>query len=175
MGGPFCEAPYPQLQVQDFGPGMPYRVDVQHGGKTIVIGDPTDWALQKMHLLVRPGPDAVDVVIHGLPGRFIEKLGGSHEIPASVVARLLEAAGARRGTPLRLLACHAGEAPAGGATAAGQLAAAWRGPVMGANGLLRIRQGGIEIDLVDWNPDPSGGLTPNVTGVGQGSWIEHNP
>jgi hypothetical protein len=175
MGGPFSEAPYAQLQDQDFGPGKQYRVDVRHGGRTVVIGDHSDQALRVTHALVRPGPDAVDVVIHGLPGRFIEKLGGGREVPAQVVARLVESAGVPRGTALRLITCHAGEAPASGPTAAQQLATAWGGPVMGADGLLRIRPGAIGIDLVDWDPDPAGGMTPNVTGPGQGSWVAHNP
>jgi hypothetical protein len=175
MGGPFSEAPYPPLQTQDFGPGKQYRVVVWHGGRTVVIGDHADQALWATPALLQPGPDAVDVVIHGLPGRFIEKLGGSREIPAAVVAQLIEAAGVPRGTPLRLVTCHAAEAPASGPTAAQQLATAWGGPVTGPNGLLRIRPGRVGIDLVDWDPDPSGGMTPNVTGLGQGSWIPHNP
>jgi hypothetical protein len=175
MGGPFSEAPYPQLQVQDFGPGKQYRVAVQHGGRTVVIGDHADAGFQKTHLLVQPGPDEVDVVIHGLPGRFIEKLGGSYEIPPAVVALLIESAGVPRGTPLRLLTCHAGEAPLNGATAAQQLATEWGSPVSGADGLLRIRYNWIAIDLVDWTPDPLGGMTPNVTGTGQGRWHPHTP
>jgi hypothetical protein len=141
----------------------------------MVIGDHTDPALRVTPALVQPSPHVADLVIHGLPGRFIEKLGGSHEIPAAVVVQLIAAAGVPRGTPLRLITCHAAEAPASGPTAAQQLATAWGGPVAGPNGLLRIRPGGMGIDLVDWDPDPSGGMTPNVTGPGQGTWIPHTP
>jgi len=175
MGGPFNEVPYSHLQTTDFGSGKQYRVDVQNGGRTVVIGDHTDAAFSKTHALVQPGLDAVDVVIHGLPGRFIEKLGGNLEIPASVVAVLLDSAGITQGTSLRLLTCHAGEAPLTGPTAAQLLATAWGGSVLGANGLLRIRPTGIEIDLVNWDPHPMGGMTPNVTGAGQGIWIRHDP
>jgi hypothetical protein len=175
MGGPFTEPPYPPLHAQDFGPGKQYRVAVHNGGRTVVIGDHADPAYQKTHTLVQPGAAAVDVVIHGLPGRFIEKLAGGYEIPVPLVAALLESAGVPRGTPLRLLTCHAGEPPMSGPTAAQQLAMEWAGPVNGANGLLRIRPGAIEIDLVDWTPDPLGGMTPNVTAAGQGSWLPHHP
>jgi hypothetical protein len=175
MGGLFSEPPYPPLQTQDFGPAKQYLVAIHNGGRTIVIGDPTDAGFQKTHTLVQHSAFAVDVVIHGLPGRFIEKLGGSREIPVAVVAWLLESAGVTRGTPLRLLTCHAAEAPLSGAATAQQLATEWNGSVQGANGLLRIRPNQIEIDLVDWSSDPLGGMIPNVTAVGQGSWIPYNP
>src|SRR3954469_7989438 len=105
MGGPFHEGPYPQLPLADFGPGRQYRVDVQNGGRTIVVGDPNDSGLQKTSTLVQPGPHAVDIVIHGLPGRFVESLAGTHEITAALLAQLLDAAGVPRGTPLRLITC----------------------------------------------------------------------
>jgi hypothetical protein len=172
MAGPFNEAPYPQLQVHDFGPGTPYRVIVENGGRTIVIGDHMDLGFQKTHTYVQPGPDAVDVVIHGLPGRFIEQLGGKWEIPVPLVAQLIETAGIRRGTALRLLTCHAAEAPLTGLTAAQQLATEWGGPVTGPNGLLRIGRGTLRIDLVDWDYDPvSGGTSPTIVSQGQGSWV----
>jgi hypothetical protein len=171
MGGPYNEPPYPQLQATDFGPLNQYRVAVENGGKTIAIGDHTDAGFQKTHTLVLPGADAVDVVIHGLPGRFIEKLGGSWEIPAALVALFLESTGIPRGTPLRLLTCHAGETPVAGLAAARQLAKEWGGPVQAPNGLLRISSQRLEIDLVDWDPDPLGGMLPNVTGPGQGNWL----
>jgi hypothetical protein len=175
MGVPFAEPPYPQLRAQDFGPGKQYRVEVHNGGRTIVIGDPPDPGFQKTHTMVQPGTE-VDVVIHGLPGRFIEKLGGSYEIPAAVVAELIELqGGVPRGTPLRLLTCHAGEAPASGPPSAQQLASVWGGTVLGADGILRIRHSGIGIDRVDWDVHPMGGMTPNVTGPGQGVWILHHP
>jgi hypothetical protein len=175
MGRSFSDAPYPQLRVQDFGPGKQCRVEVHNGGRTVVIGDHGDPGLQKTHRLVQPGPDAVDVVIHGLPGRLIDKLGGTQEIPAPVVAQLLDAAGIPRGTPLRLLTCHAAEAPRNGPAAAGLLAGEWGGSVLAANGLLRIQKSVIGIDLVEWEPDPVGGMTPTVTGAGEGSWVLHSP
>jgi len=176
MGGPFNEPPYPQLQAQDFGPGKQYRVDAHHGGRTIVIGDYTDLGFQKTHTYVSPGLNAVDVVIHGLPGRFIEQLGGSREIPAPLVAQLVEAAGIPRGTPLRLLTCHAGEAPLIGSTAAQQLATEWGGPVTGPNGLLRIARATMRIDLVDWDWDPVlGTMTPTNVRQAQGCWVLHTP
>jgi hypothetical protein len=175
MGGPFDVAPYPPLQAQDFGPGKQYRVEVHNGGKTVVLGDPTDAGFQFTPTYLQPGPDAVDVVIHGLPGRFIEKLAGRHEIPVLLVAQLIEAAGIQRGTPLRLLTCHAGEAPFRGPTAAQQLATEWGGPVEGPNGLLRIYPGRARIDLVDWVVDPSGGMMPDNVRQGQGAWVPHSP
>ena len=59
MGGPFSEAPYPPLDVYDFGPGKQYGVDVRHGGRTIIVGDRSDQGLLTMPTLVQPGPDAV--------------------------------------------------------------------------------------------------------------------
>ena len=174
-GGPFDEPPYPQMHQNDFGPGKRCEIDVRHGGRTIMIGDPTDFGFQKTHTLISPGPDAVDIVIHGLPGRFVEKLGGNQEIPASLIAQLLASAGVIRGMPLRLLTCHAGELPLRGTSAAQILAEEWGGLVLGANGLLRIRKGGISIDVVEWVLDPSGGMMPNVIGVDQGTWISHTP
>jgi hypothetical protein len=138
MGARFHELPYPQLQATDFGPNKPYRVEIWNGGRTVVIGDPADAGFQNTPIYVQPGSDAIDVVIHGLPDRFLEKLAGSFEIPAALVAQLIEATGILRGTPLRLLTCHAGEAPLLGPTSAQQLATDWGGPVEGPNGLLRI-------------------------------------
>jgi hypothetical protein len=175
MGRSFSDAPYPQLRVQDFGAGKQCRVEAHHGGRTVVIGDHSDPGFQKTHRLVQPGPDAVDVVIHGLPGRFIDKLGGAQEIPAPVVAQLLGAAGIPRGTPLRLIACHAGESPLNGPAAARLLAREWGGSVLAGNGLMRIQKGGIGIDLVEWDPDPVGGMTPTVTGAGEGGWVLYTP
>jgi hypothetical protein len=141
-----------------------------------VIGDHTDAAFQKVHALINPGAGAVDVVIHGLPGRFIERLDGCREVPAPVVAELLESAGVARGTPLRLLTCHAAEPPLHGGTAAGVLVAEWGGPVTGPDGLLRVGQGRMRVDLVEWDPDPVlGGMSPQVVGQGQGSWITLRP
>jgi hypothetical protein len=34
----------------------------------------------------------------------------------------------------------------------------------------------MRIDLVDWDPDPVlGGMSPNIIGQGQGSWVLHQP
>jgi hypothetical protein len=175
MGGPFNEPPYPPLQPQDFSPGSQYRVDVRNGGRTIVIGDHADAGFQNAASYVQPGPHAVDVVIHGLPGRFIEKLAGSLEIPVPLVAHLIAAAGVQPGTPLRLLTCHAGEAPLHGPAAAQQLATMWGGTVEGPNGLLRISPGRLRIDLVDWVASPGGGMMPDNVQQGQGSWVPHAP
>jgi hypothetical protein len=175
MGGRFNDAPYPQLQPQDFGPGKQYRVEVQNGGMTVVIGDYTDAGFQNTATYVIPGLYSVDVVIHGLPGRFIEKLAGSYEIPIPLVAQLIESAGVQRGTSLRLLTCHAGEAPMHGPTAAQKLAAEWGGPVLGPNGLLRIAPGHMRIDLVDWVTDPGGEMMPDNVQQGQGVWVSHLP
>jgi hypothetical protein len=126
---------------------------------------------------VQPLPDALDIVIHGLPGRFIDRLSGHLEIPVSVVVQLLDATGVPRGTPLRLLTCHAGEVPMTGLAVAQQLATVWGSDVEGPNGLLRIGRGHMRIDLVDWYPDPvTGGMLPSVVGQqGQGSWVRHSP
>jgi hypothetical protein len=172
MAGPFDEVHYPQLNVHDFGPGKRFRVDVRNGARTIVIGDHADLWFQLTHAYVQPEPDAIDVVIHGLPGRFIEQLGGKLEIPASVVAELVESAGVARGTPLRLLTCHAAEFPLTGSTAAQQLAAEWGGPVTGPDGLLRIGRRTIRVDLVDSDYDPvSGRMSPTNVRQGQGGWV----
>jgi hypothetical protein len=174
MGGLFHDAPYTKLDFNAFGPVQQYRVEVRNAGKTIVIGDHTDVGFQLTSTLVQPGPDAVDVVIHGLPGRFVVKLGGGHEIPVPIVAQLLESVGIKRGVELRLLKCHATEAPLNGSTVAQLLATEWKGIVTGPNGLLRIQKGPMRIDLVDWEPDPVlGGMSPNVTGQSQGNWISY--
>jgi hypothetical protein len=175
MGGPFHDAPFPPLQAQDFGPGKPYRVEARNGGRTIVIGDPTDAGFQNTATYVRPGPQAIDVVIHGLPGRFIEKLAGGLEIPVPLVAELIESVGVPRGTPLRLLTCHAAEAPLLGPSAAQMLATEWAGPVEGPNGMLRISGRGMRVDLVDWVADPGGGLMPDNVRQGAGGWVLHRP
>ncbi len=177
MGGPFNEAPYPQLQFKDFGPRKQWRIELQNSGRTVVIGDHTDLGFQRTHTYVQPAPDALDIVIHGLPGRFIDALGGRLEISVPVVIELLDSVGVPRGTPLRLLTCHAGEAPMTGLAVAQQLSTAWGGPVNGPNGLLRIGRGQMRIDLVEWYHDPiTGGMLPSLIGhQGQGSWLQHSP
>jgi hypothetical protein len=177
MGGPYAEVPYPALSPADFGPGSQYQVALQNGGRTVVIGDVSDIALQNTHVLIQPNPDETDVVIHGLPGRFVEALGGHHEIPVPVVVNLLDNAGITRGTPLRLLTCHAAEVPHNGGTIAQMLATEWRGPVSGPNGLLRIfGRGRIRIDLVDWILGPGGvEIDPTTIQMGRGRFIPHTP
>jgi hypothetical protein len=175
MGGPFHEPLYPQLQATDFGLGKQYRVETWNGGRTVVIGDYTDAGFQNTPAYIQPGPDAVDVVIHGLPGRFIEKLAGSCEIPIPLVAQLIESTGIARRTPLRLLTCHAGEAPLQGSTTAQLLATEWDGSVEAPNGLLRISPGRMRVDLVEWVAAPGGGMMPDNVRQGQGAWIPHTP
>lgn len=177
MGGPYAEAPYPALAAVDFGPGSSYQVLLRNGGRTVVIGDVSDSALQYTPGLIQPGPREIDVVVHGLSGRFIERLAGVREIPAAVVAELIERAGIARGTPLRLLACHAAEAPLNGPTTARLLATEWRGLVSAPNGLLRIfGRGRMRIDLVDWTAGPGGmEIDPNTIRVGQGAFVSHTP
>jgi hypothetical protein len=176
MGRLFAEVAYPPLGDQDFGHAEPFRVELQNTGRTVVIGDYTDLGFQLTPTYVIPGPDAVDVVIHGLPGRFIERLGGSREIPVPLVARLLESVGIVRGTPLRLLTCHAAEVPLNGPAVAQMLAIEWGGPVEGPNGMLIIYRGGrMRIDLVDWVADALGGMMPDNVFQGQGLWVSHSP
>jgi hypothetical protein len=175
MGGLFHEPAYPQLQATDFGPGKQYRVATHNGGRTVVIGDHSDAGFQLTPNYVQPGPDAVDVVIHGLPGRLIERLAGHYEIPIPLVAQLIEAIAIPRGTPLRLLTCHAAEAPLQGSTTAQLLATEWGGPVEGPNGLLRILPGRMRVDLVEWVAAPSGGMMPDNIRQGQGTWMPHSP
>ena len=176
MGRLFDEAAYPQLQDQDFGPIEPFRVELRNMGRTVVIGDYSDLGFQLTPTYVLPGPDAVDVVIHGLPGRFIERLGGSREIPVLLAARLIESVGIVRGTPLRLLTCHAAESPLNGLPAAQMLATEWGGQIEGPDGILIIYRGGrMRIDLVDWADDALGGMMPDIVLQGRGAWVSHSP
>jgi hypothetical protein len=172
MPGRFDEAPYPALAVQDFGPGGLLRATTHHAGQAVVIGDHSDAGLQQAPALVVPGATEIDVIMHGLPGRFIDRLGGSQEVPASVVVALLLSAGIPRGAPLRLLICHAAELPLHGPTAAQPLATEWGGPVRGPDGLLVIRAGQLEVHVVEWDHDPvTGGMVPTIVGHGQGNWV----
>ncbi len=175
MGGPFDEPPYPTLQARDFGPGKQFRVEIHNGGRTIVIGDFNDAGFQLTPSYIQPGPDAIDVVIHGLPGRFIEMLAGHHEIPVPLAALLIESAGVQRGTPLRLLSCHAGETPANGEPAAERLAQEWGGSVEGPDGMLRIYPGRMRLDRVDWVPAAGGGMMPDNPQQGRGQWVIFTP
>ena len=176
MGRLFDEAAYPPLQDQDFSPFEPFRVELRNMGRTVVIGDYSDLGFQLTPTYVLPGPDAVDVVIHGLPGRFIERLGGSREIPVLLAARLIESVGIVRGTPLRLLTCHAAESPLNGLPAAQMLATEWGGQIEGPDGILIIYRGGrMRIDLVDWADDALGGMMPDIVLQGRGAWVSHSP
>lgn len=176
MGGPFNEGPFPQLTVQDFGPNRGYRVELEHNCRAVVIGDiDGDLGLQLLPGWVTPGPDAIDVHIHGLPGRFIEALAGVYEIPADVVVELLKFLGIQEGISLRLVTCHGGEPCANGRTAAQMLADIWGGTITAPNGLLRVYPSGqMEIDMVDW--ENVGGLwLPKVIGPNQGSFVSFPP
>lgn len=175
MGQPFDEPPYPPLTARDFGPGKAYRVEYQNAGQTIAIGEPSDHAFQTAHRHLQPAAGIIDVVLHGLPGRFIESLAGTRQIAPAVIAELLNAAGIAKGTPLRLVTCHAAEAPRHGQPVALQLAHEWGGLVMGASGQLVLTKAGPRIDLVEWEPDPAGGMRPDPVGVNQGAWVWHRP
>lgn len=157
MGGQFYEAPYPPLMASDFAATSFYRISVHNGGRTILIGDMRDLRLSKIPSLVTSQRSSaeIDVAVHGLPGRFVEKFSDPRfEIPPDTIVALLELVGIRRGTPLRLLTCFATEMPFQGLTAAEMLAGAWGGKVSGPNGLLRIRSSGrMNVELVDWVPD----------------------
>ena len=156
-------------------PGKAYRVEVHNNGATVAIGDPADLGFQKVPALLQPLPGVVDVVIHGLPGRFMEKVHGSYQIEAPIVAQLLVDAGIVTGTPLRLITCHSAEAPLHGEPVAQRLASVWGGPVLGATGAVLVGNNQIRINLVEWAPDPVGGMQPTVIGWDQGTWITHNP
>jgi hypothetical protein len=175
MAGPFSEPPYPPLTLADFGPAMPYRVELRNGGRTVVIGDPNDLGYQRVPGMIAPGPSEIDVVIHGLPDRFIDQLGGRRAIPAAVVTALLESVGLVRGTPLRLLSCYAGEAPALGPCVAQQLATDWGGLITAPAGRLRVMPGMLEVDLVEWDQDPLLGAMPRIVGRGAGGWLTFVP
>jgi hypothetical protein len=174
LGGPFHDAPYPALSPADFASGTRYQVTLRNGARSVLIGDVNDAAIQHAASMIQPGPGAVDVIIHGLPGRFIEKFGGSREIPPDLVETLLQSVGIQPGTPLRLLTCHAAELPLVGPTAAQQLANRWGGIVSGPNGLLHIYRGWMRIDLVDWIADPIFGgmmIDPSTIRVGAGTFV----
>jgi hypothetical protein len=176
VGGRFDEVPYPTLALQDFAPGGLLRVTTYHAGRTVVIGDQSDAGLQLAPALVMPGARVIDVIMHGLPGRFIDRLGGRREVPASVVVALLLSVGAPRGAPLRLLTCHAAEAPLHGPAAAQALSTEWGGPVQAPDGLLVIRAGQLEVHVVEWDQDPvTGGMAPSIIGHGQGNWVTSWP
>jgi hypothetical protein len=175
--GQYWVSPRQQLSVFDFGPNSQYQVRIYNNGGTIAIGDKSDRDLRNTSLWVKPQPDVVDVVIHGMPGAFVEAYDGALEIPASVIAELLEKQGIPRGTPLRLLTCYATEAPkAPGQSIAKQLFDIWGGPVQGPNGLLHAwPNGDIRIDLIDWGPGIGGGMEGTLIGTGQGQFLPAVP
>ncbi len=171
MGGPFHERPYPRLTSEDFGPGGQCGVKVLNEGRTVVIGDLADRDLQIAPYFIQPGPLAIDVHIHGLPGRFIEARLGRCEIPVDLVARFLEAHGIRVATPLRLITCHGAEAPLDGRSVAELLSTSWGGSVTAPNGLLTMSYNWVRISLVIWEENlVFGDMIPLRTGL-EGDWI----
>jgi len=179
MGGPFNTPAVSQVTASDFGPGQPNDVQVHHGGQMDVIAQNGDGAF-KVPNLISPPADAIDVIIHGKPGRFGIDAECEAEIPAPVVAQLLEDAGIQRGTPLRCITCHAGEKPdpaIGVVSAAQQLATTWNGTVYAPNGFCRVTLGNIRIDLGDFVPSVGAGqqfevfcdAQHNPIGEGKGS------
>jgi hypothetical protein len=185
MGGLFNTPAVSQLAASDFGPGQPNDVQVHHGGQMVVIAHNGDAAF-KVPKLISPPASAVAVIIHGKPGRFGIDADCEAEIPAAVVAQLLEDAGIQRGTPLRCITCHGGEKPdpaIGVVSAAQQMATAWNGPVSAPNGFCRVTVGTIRIDLGDFVPSVGGGqqfevfcdAQQNPIGEGQGSFVLFTP
>jgi hypothetical protein len=173
MGRSFSDRPYLQLTVHDFGPGGPYRVSVEHNGQAIVIGNiDADLSLQDSPKFVIPDPGIVDIHVHGVPGRFVQEFSGEEEIPVKVLVELLETQGGLpRGTPLRLLTCHAGEACAPGVISAQILADQWGGCVFAPDGRLDMDASGMKIHLVEW----SSPWSPDVIGLNQGQFLEFVP
>jgi hypothetical protein len=135
--------------------------------------------------LIQPRAGMVDVVIHGVPGRFGTTEECDTEIPAAVVAQLLINEGIPLGTPLRCITCHGGENPdpAVGPAAAQLLATVWNGPVEAPNGFCIVTRNSIRIDLGDWIPAVSGGQQFDVfhdsqgqpIGQGQGTFVPFRP
>jgi hypothetical protein len=136
-------------------------------------GDPS-FAVPK---LVQPQSGTVDVVIHGVPGRFATTAGGQTEIPVHVVKKLLENAGVKPGTRLRFLTCHGGETPLKGSSAAEQFAQAWNGDVSAPNGFLKVEAGGrLRVHLGEWDADPvQGGEIFTITNPDKGSFSPFGP
>jgi hypothetical protein len=185
LGDPFDTPATTQAAVADFGPGRPNRVEVHHGGRMVVIAEAGDSSFS-VPRLIAPQLGAVDVVIHGKPGRFGTSPEANVEVPPAVVAQLLEDHGIARGAPLRCVTCHGGEAPAVGPPATQRLATEWNGPVQGANGLVVVRTNNIRVDVGDWSPEPIFGgqqfdvyppATPGYPngGQGQGTFLPFTP
>jgi hypothetical protein len=175
MGGRYHTPAQGQASASDFGPGQPHRVEVHHGGQAVVIAVAGDLSFA-VPQLIQPQAGAVDVVIHGVSGRFATSASGEIEVPTKVVAVLLENAGVPRGTPLRCLTCHGGERPLAGPPAAELLAQDWGGPVSAADGFLKVEQGKTTVHLGEWDPDPIfGGETFTITHPGQGTFVRFGP
>ena len=181
LGDPFDTPPNSRVTVSDFGPGRSNRVEVHHGGRTIVIAAEND-ASFRVPQLISPSADSVDVVIHGRPGRFGTTAEADVEVPIDVLVRLLQDAGVPQGTPLRCISCHAGEVPSAGPSAAEQLAVEWHGSVLAPDGFVLVMKNAIRIDVGDWSPDPVAGdqqfevhppNTPGYPNGGQGRGLFH--
>jgi hypothetical protein len=183
MGTPYNTPAVGRVGVLDFAPGQPNDVQVFHGGQLVVIAARGDASFNVPNL-IRPQPGTVDVVIHGAPGRFGTTQECTIEVPADVVAQLLDNAGIPRRTPLRCITCHGGENPLIGPAAAQLLATARNSPVSAPDGFCVVAPNQIRIDLGDWNPDPvfggqqfdvrpPGGGQPG--GQGQGRFVPFVP
>jgi hypothetical protein len=179
MSGPYQTPPVGRVGVPDFGPGQPNEVRVFHGGAMVVIAATGDPAFL-VPTLLRPQAGTVDVVVHGVPGRFSTRMDGEIDIPPDVVADLLVRAGVPRGTPLRCLTCWAGENPLAGLSAGQRLATAWGGPVSAPDGLLQVTGGSLSIHVGDWDPDPVFGgqqfhVRQTPSGHGRGRLVPFAP
>jgi len=150
----------------------------------VVIAEKGDPAFIVPHL-IQPQGGTVDLVIHGVPGRFGTTEECDTEIPSAVLVQLLSQAGIPFGTPLRCITCHGGENPAPGiGQPAGQLlATVWNGPVNAPNGFCRVTRNMLRIDLGSWIPAVGGGQQFDVfhnplgqpIGQGQGRFVPFTP
>src|SRR5947209_5560829 len=98
MSGPYHTPPAGRVGVSDFGMGTPNDVKVFHGGWMVVIAATVDPSFNVPNL-IRPQAGIVDLVIHGVPGRFGITQQCETEVPPDVVAQLLDNAGIPRGAP----------------------------------------------------------------------------
>jgi hypothetical protein len=183
MTGPYNTVPVRQVALLDFGPGQSNDWLVFHNGQMVVLGERGDPSF-KVPNLIQPQVGIVDVVIHGVPGRFSTRMDGEVEIPPEVVAQLLDLAGIQRGTPLRCLTCWGAENPLTGQAAGQRLATQWNSPVSAPDGLVVITLGTIRIHVGDWHLDPVFGgqqftVRPAVggqpSGYGQGGFVPFSP
>ena len=175
MGGAHSVPPTGRVGVADFGPMKGLRVEVHNGGGTVVIAEAGDPAFA-VSAMVKPRTGTVDVVIHGVPGRFATTASGETEIPLDVLKNLLENNGVSPGSPLRLITCHGGESPLGGASAAEQFASVWGGAVSAPNGFLKVESSGqMRIHVGEWDPHIGGGQVFTITGFDAGTFIQFKP